>query len=223
MNPADRKFQKLQDHWYEKLRASGFEDVESKKTGIYSGNAPLSQPFKACIPFTRLQLQSRKSYYDWAHHVLEIYSFRNNTQRKIWEAHTEGLSIRAIAQKVARYQKSWVHVIIQRMKVILRLRNPITDDPFILASWAENGWYGRKDREMTRKKEWIADKRASIQNSLELGHTFVACLKDDPNHIIGFQVNRDHQVEFRYIKKDYRNAGVEDLFKKIMKEPENEK
>jgi hypothetical protein len=92
-----------------------------------------------------------------------------------------------------------------------------TDEPFIFSSWAKNHYYGNKTlkkNNSSKKKEWFRNKCKEITEMLLRGHVRVACLKEDPNVIIGYSVFLGQAFEFAYVKENYREPQILEILMK---------
>lgn len=93
--PAEQK------EWSEKLKASGFKDIEDSNGNLFPET------------FTS-NWQTKAEYYRYAsHHYWQLDGWRNEGDRRIWGLHSEGLEVREIAARVGR-SKSAVDRVIQR-------------------------------------------------------------------------------------------------------------
>lgn len=96
------------------------------------------------------------------------------------------------------------------MKAIVRPYNQSTDDPFIYHSWFTSQRYGSERRE-AKQSGWFKKKCESIKAILSNAKTFIACLENDHDLILGYVVFDQGECKQMYVKKDYRNVGVESL------------
>lgn len=98
MNKKHNKtpFQKLQEHWYKKLKESGFEDIESSDGRLKEYSSTLKgNPNKV---FTQNGgWEAKEEYYRMASHFLLEHKFKTNLEQVIWEYHTNGIGVRDIA------------------------------------------------------------------------------------------------------------------------------
>ncbi len=107
----------LQKIWYEKLKSDGFEDIEDTDN-VY-------KPLKAWHSFrfhrlgSLLKIETSEIYYEKAASLLHRFNFKNVTQRKIWELHSQGWSKRQIEKEIKdhkpSYKREWIAVIIKRI------------------------------------------------------------------------------------------------------------
>jgi hypothetical protein len=127
--PPD-EFKKLQSQWYRKLKESGFEDVEQSVRGRDYLKAWHSVYFKARYdPHT---FNSKQIYYERASQFLweykfpwkEGFSLTNVKEREIWRLHSEGCSVRTIAEYLNEHgwkaNKDNVNHTIQRLQSLMR-------------------------------------------------------------------------------------------------------
>jgi len=97
-----KKFKELQERWYKKLEKSGFEDVEDMTL-----NEPLLKNWDnfRYRKVTPEEYESRTRYYSNCRDVLNTYPFERAIHRRIWELHTEGLSLRQIEKTIKKENK----------------------------------------------------------------------------------------------------------------------
>lgn len=94
MNPNSKQFLKLQKQWYKKLEKNGFEDIEyaggnSMKSGAQTR---FSDPVQSN---TVTRVESKTDYYRIAGFFLYDYTFQDVYDKRVWELHAEGVTIRA--------------------------------------------------------------------------------------------------------------------------------
>lgn len=99
------------------------------------------------------------------------------------------------------------------MKILIRPMLP-TDEAFIYSTWSKNTWHGGAKRNVPKesKREWFKAKFAEIKAAISEGQIKVACFDEDPYMVFGYVVIRHGKVMWSYIKRDYRNEGIEALF-----------
>lgn len=126
-------FEALQAMWDEKLRASGFEDIEDRRTGLLKAWSGKGAP----NPYGNIQKKgggrytslvwkiSQADYYRFAGHFLHAGKFKNKEHRNIWRLHCEGLSLSAIAKKLGLTQRQARYTVslIQKEFGLSRLNN----------------------------------------------------------------------------------------------------
>lgn len=95
-NPQSKSFKKLQATWYAKLKDEGFEDIERSEDML----KVWSTTFTMAVPnsSTPIQLAAKESYYRFATHFLNEYKFEKDRDKVIWEYHSNGISMRNIAE-----------------------------------------------------------------------------------------------------------------------------
>lgn len=140
-----------------------------------------------------------------------------------WKLHGEGLSIRQIASQTGIHRDmvfraikkltSTMHLIEddvseENVRVVLReLRD--ADLPMIHSTWRNSLWYDIKRNE-TGAAQFYKDVSRYIKTLLSMPTTKIriACLADDANHIVGYSAMSTSNLEWVYIKFDYRKSGV---------------
>lgn len=111
-----RTLKQEQEFWYKKLKAEGFEDVESDEHHLKFYTSQFAAKF---IPET---WQAKANYYQMATNFLEEYKFDNNLERAVWEYHVNAISYRDIAKLlkklrlVKRTNRTTIYQLIKRLK-----------------------------------------------------------------------------------------------------------
>jgi len=110
---------KLKKIWYNRLKESGFEDIETDEFNLKTW----STEFYRKKDWTAWQ--SVNEYYRLASIFLQEHKFINNLERIIWEYHANGISARNIAlllkqTKVADLEKSNVNNRIRALRTIMK-------------------------------------------------------------------------------------------------------
>lgn len=106
-------FKALQDKWYDKLATKGFEDIEERHSPREMLKCWHNTWFQS--RGTPDQIAKQGLYYQMATDMLNTYEFADKLDRRIWELHANGASVREIA-KIVKLSKSPVHIRIQRIK-----------------------------------------------------------------------------------------------------------
>jgi hypothetical protein len=107
MTPAERK---LQREWYAKLKASGFEDIETgdEHDGLLKTDKRIEEGRGE-------EYQASAEYYRCAGVFLHHRHWRDQRERLIWELHSEGVGMNEIARR-ARAGNTLVHATINRLR-----------------------------------------------------------------------------------------------------------
>lgn len=142
---------------------------------------------------------------------------------KIWKSHCEGFSLRQIEKQFSIHYVSIFRAVrrlgelIKLMdldhsnkEVVIRPYSFESDSSLIYDSWKKQVWFEnhKKDeyidpvfsRKLTKKIKSILESNTS--------RIRMACLKDDPNHIVGYSVMSSSTIEFVYVKIDFRKQGI---------------
>lgn len=120
-----KEFAKLKSKWYKKLTKSGFVDEEHSETklkkfsGVTSidridGTSKLEDWAEWGHSSLSIADHWKSTYYSRCRQFLEEYKFKNKKEKAIFEMHSEGIGIRAIADKLKTYRRK-VHETIQRL------------------------------------------------------------------------------------------------------------
>jgi len=97
-NPYKTKqFEELKKKWYKKLEKTGFEDIEQADGRLVGKHG---EWFKYYHNPT-LDL-AKQDYFRHAGYFLYEHKFANDFERRIWELHVEGISIRNIAKILSK-------------------------------------------------------------------------------------------------------------------------
>lgn len=114
----DPKLKKLTAKWYAKLSKKGFEDIEQDETRLkkwsetYFKKGNLNQSHPSVV-------NAKLEYYNMCRSFLHEYKFKNKTERKMFEMHSEGQGVRVIAEELGTYRRK-VHEKIQGLVRIMR-------------------------------------------------------------------------------------------------------
>lgn len=115
MGKADKKeFKELQSEWYNKLKDSGFKDIEQEDGNLKIWNSSFFQRRYPPDVFI-----AKASYYRMAEHFLNAYAFSAPIDKLVWELHSNGISYRGIireaSKKGIKLYKGKVAAIINRL------------------------------------------------------------------------------------------------------------
>jgi hypothetical protein len=109
----------LQREWYAKLKASGFEDIE---TG--DENSGLLKTDKRIEEGRGDEYAASAEYYRRAGVFLHHHDFASDADRSIWELHSEGVGMNEIARRT-HLGNTRVHATINQLRIeMLDPRNP---------------------------------------------------------------------------------------------------
>jgi hypothetical protein len=109
-------FLEIQARWYDKLKESGFIDIENTVHEL--------RPLKSwhSLRWQRKDIQfitAQQKYYTDAVHFLSSYTFADEEQKMIWLLHSEGMSVREIEAELS-ISRSHAHKIICELREIMR-------------------------------------------------------------------------------------------------------
>lgn len=117
MSRKPEDFKKLERIWYEKLRRSGFKDIENN----HVRGKPLKQfegsYFKA--RYSPLKFESQQQYFTMASQFLHEYQFQTEFERQVWGLHVEGMHLRQIAKIVKKRKKDTIGNMIKRLAFVM--------------------------------------------------------------------------------------------------------
>lgn len=118
------KLKSLLKIWDEKLKQSGFRDIEKRnKKGELTLAAWESHYFQARHEPEIFEI--KQDYYYKATQFLHAHKFKSQTDKHIWEMHSNGHGLRVIAQSLissgmTRANKDYVATIVNRLKAAMR-------------------------------------------------------------------------------------------------------
>ena len=97
----------------------------------------------------------------------------------------------------------------EHLKVVARSFKPSTDEAMVYATWRNSLWFDQK-RDAKEANKFFRKASASIKKILKDPNVKVriACLKEDLDMIVGYAVLTKSNVEWVYIKPEYRNKGI---------------
>lgn len=128
----------LQKLWYQKLKASGFEDIEDTESP-----REYLKTWHSCYFLHRHEpetFQLQQEYYRRASHFLHDHSFQTPSERLIWQYHTDGMSQRDIAETLKSkglkvnsisVNKDDVNKVICKLAKVMKNKNIESPDAFL--------------------------------------------------------------------------------------------
>lgn len=87
----------------------------------------------------------------------------------------------------------------------------LSDEAFIFSSWLLGLYYGDSWYSKLDKDYFMKYYHKVIEQLLSTSTIKIACLKEDPNTIIGFSVFDEDKLHWVTCKKDWRRIGVASL------------
>jgi hypothetical protein len=108
------KFKKLKERWYKKLSDAGFEDVEYDENHLREYDSSITRRYDVH------QIGPKAEYYRLAGQFFYDHKFDTARDKSIWDLHSQGLSVTAIAHKLKHkgykaVTKTPVHVTVQKL------------------------------------------------------------------------------------------------------------
>lgn len=113
----DQPKRQLKEFWYQKLKEEGFKDIEdvnSKHEFLIDWHSIHFQ-FK----FTPQEFLERQRYFQMSREFLITHKFKNKRDKIIWALHSEGHSIREIANLIDMYKSGVGDIIVHLTKEML--------------------------------------------------------------------------------------------------------
>lgn len=120
-NPfKSKEFKSLQREWYKKLKDDNFKDIEDQEVDRLK--------VWHSYDFTRKnkqEFEAREEYFSLCLEFSREYKFESESDRKVWEYHSEGYSIREIStlmrsdKKKRGFRKSHICNIVRRLITIM--------------------------------------------------------------------------------------------------------
>lgn len=118
------QYKELRDQYYHILKMQGFEDIEDVDSEDqrlkHNGQ---SGTLEGCFKGSPIKIL-RAEYFQLADQFLKVCMFDNDIERRIWEMHAEGLTMREITGAIATqgYSLRNVHKIIHRLRTLMLYR-----------------------------------------------------------------------------------------------------
>lgn len=123
------KFNKIKKKWYNKLKKSGFEDIEqdetylkqhSGKTGLTHEDPNARNAWDAYLSQEGREISEspKFNYFSECREFLETYSFKSKKERKMFEMHSEGEGERVIAKALKTYRRKVTETLKKLIKVM---------------------------------------------------------------------------------------------------------
>lgn len=121
-----KEFKALQDKWYKILAQKDFEDIEKNEHSLKLWHADY---FADARRNDENVIQAKQEYYRLAGQFLFEYKFKNPMEKRIWQLHSDGKSIREIERTLTKGYKTYkdhIHRILQALEVemINKCKNP---------------------------------------------------------------------------------------------------
>lgn len=235
-NPFEgQKFKQLKKKWYKKLQEEGFEDVE-QQSSYKEEMLKCWDSFWFDNKISQIGRTFFNSTFDYYYHATqfaqEIQSMPQ-VQQRIWQLHTDSISLREIALEINSPQtpinKDYVARIIKQIQQlykiykmeelkqlkkedIIRFRtyNKSKDQTFIYDTWLKglrygNRWFGAIDHQAFFKTYYQV--LETLFNRPNIGIK-VACLVEDSDVIIGYCVFEGDAIHWVFVRPDWRGIGL---------------
>lgn len=108
------QFKALNKHWQEKLKKTGFEDIEQEdgRLKIWSANFLSNH-------FSDTTYRAKETYYRLASQFLHEYRFKNKKEKSIWEEHCSGKGRREIC-KLLNLKEFYVRKTLERFIALMK-------------------------------------------------------------------------------------------------------
>ena len=98
MRPTDRAYRDLERLWYNKLKESGFDDIEDSR-----GERPLKSWHSTLFQnYGSEQFRAKQLYFECARALIHTHKISTQIEKRIWALHSEGVSIREIMLRVKK-------------------------------------------------------------------------------------------------------------------------
>lgn len=122
MNRKKTDYERIKDVWYDKLKKSGFKDIEHSDESMNSGRPRVFRGASAKAP---VELQAIQDYYCMSYYFLNEYPFDSELDKVMWEYHSNGIAIRGIvklinATQVEKTNRIRVWKTIQKLENIMK-------------------------------------------------------------------------------------------------------
>lgn len=110
-----KQFKTLEKKWYARIEKSGFEDIEHDEVNLkqFSGvtstyrkdGSSKIEDWAEWGKSVPIKEHWKTEYYSRCRQFLHEYKFKNKTDKKIFEMHSEGLGERVIAAELKTYRR----------------------------------------------------------------------------------------------------------------------
>lgn len=97
----------------------------------------------------------------------------------------------------------------ESLEIIIRDFNPETDSGMVYSSWRNGSFYGREQDE--EPATFFRKKTKEIKEILRNAAVRVACIKSEPDIIIGYSVFTGTHLDWIFVKINYRRQGIATL------------
>lgn len=87
----------------------------------------------------------------------------------------------------------------------------LTDLPLIYASFLRGLYYDNEFFNMIPKKEFMENYKGALTSLLDKSKITIACLKEDPDVIVGYTITNPSVLHWVYVKSSWRKQGVAKL------------
>lgn len=119
MPQPKNEFEALKKLWYDKLKKSGFNDVEQDEDYLKASSWPLRKNGAS----NQVRFVSGQEYFRLAGQFLHDYKFKDEIEELIWRLHSEGKFLREISQELknnrVKLNKDSVNARIKKLKKIM--------------------------------------------------------------------------------------------------------
>lgn len=92
-----KEFLELQAKWYEKLKKDKFNDIERNETTLHLSHAGYFSDLRK-NPNHPDVIEAKQNYYRLAGQFTHEHKFKSRRQKRIWQLHADGKSVRQIAE-----------------------------------------------------------------------------------------------------------------------------
>lgn len=82
------------------------------------------------------------------------------------------------------------------------------DVPFIFATWLKGLYHGNAYYSEIEKEAYFSNYHKVLEHVLARADTFVVCLADAPDVILGYSVTEGPVLHWVFVKKSWRRLGI---------------
>lgn len=151
------------------------------------------------------------------------YRFGRARDRRIWELHCRGLSTREIERQLGSVDHCTVYQVVKKIRAVflevknvtsvsaIKIRDGILgDENFIYSTWLRPLYYDNKEIGEITKEKFMSAMQSRVTQILKYPSVKVkiACLRSDPDVIIGYSVVEWRRLWWVYVKKAWREMGI---------------
>lgn len=83
------------------------------------------------------------------------------------------------------------------------------DKAFLFATYLRNHWFSKDNKTTLAKETFMRIYHKRMEDLMKTVPIKVLCLTEDPTVILGYSIEEKQDKKFVYLKKAFRNLGLE--------------